>query len=255
MAWVVQPQICVELVNETSKLRLEVTLDPSVVDADTYKSRYLTESGGAGFGGHALGKKPSVFLARNQRAVQKTLQRQGSLGYVCYFGCFSSVSSSFSFFSLFSFSHSFFFSHSSTYDRYEDRDTGRDRRARDQLNLLRHGLQWGVGTIRTNEGLQEVVSLATDKMRFVADTEDAMYRIYQPLATSDSGGSGNSGGSDGSDGDGEGSGNDDVVMGEGGDSSKNDKSAIADKMLKSNTAFDTFLGEAAPAEKKGKGKK
>ena len=123
------------------------------------------------------------------------------------------------------------------------------------MNLLRHGLQWGVGTIRTNEGLQEVVSLATDKMRFVADTEDAMYRIYQPLATGDSSGSGNSGGSDGSDGDGEGSGNDDVVMGEGGDSSKKDKSAMADKMLKSNTAFDAWLGEVAPAEKKNKGKK
>ena len=37
MAWSVQPQICVELVNEASKLRLEATLDPSVVDAETYK--------------------------------------------------------------------------------------------------------------------------------------------------------------------------------------------------------------------------
>ena len=92
-----QPQICVELVNETSKLLHEVTLDPSVVDADTYSRRYLTESGSAGFGGHTLGqdgggaggaggastasggekKLPPVFLSRNCRDVASTLKKQG----------------------------------------------------------------------------------------------------------------------------------------------------------------------------------
>ena len=59
---------------------------------------------------------------------------------------------------------------------YEDKDTGRDRRARDQLNLLRHSLQWGLGTIRTSDGLAAASSIETDKLRFVAGSEDFMYR-------------------------------------------------------------------------------
>ena len=60
---------------------------------------------------------------------------------------------------------------------YEDKDTGRDRRARDQLNLLRHSLQWGLGTIRTSDGLAAASSIETDKLRFVAGSEDFMYRV------------------------------------------------------------------------------
>merc|ERR1711990_947777 len=162
MVWSVQPQICVELVNEASKLKHEVALDPSVVDADTYTKRYLTESGATGFGGHSVDStKSSLFLARNCCSVRKMLKKQGSLGY-------------------------------------EDRDTGRDRRARDQLNVLRHSLQWGVGTIRTNEGLKEVVSLETDKLRFVAGSEDFMFRLYTPMEKKVNGSSSSSSGGSGS---------------------------------------------------------
>ena len=72
---------------------------------------------------------------------------------------------------------------------YEDKDTGRDRRARDQLNLLRHSLQWGLGTIRTSDGLAAASSIETDKLRFVAGSEDFMYRVtieYQDKGNKDS---------------------------------------------------------------------
>ena len=161
MVWEVQPQICFELVGETSKLRKEVSLDASVVGAEVYVERYLTESGSSGFGGHILGqgaqavapasdaaaasaetgpKGGKLFLNRNKKKVKSYLEKQGSLGY-------------------------------------EDKDTGRDRRARDQLNLLRHSLSWGLGTIKTNDGLAAASSLDTDKLRFVAGSEDFMYRI------------------------------------------------------------------------------
>ena len=224
MAWSVQPQICVELVNEASKLRLEATLDPSVVDAETYKKRYLTESGSAGFGGHSLLETGGPFLGRNRRSVEQFTTKQGSLGY-------------------------------------EDKDTGRDRRARDQLNVLRHGLQWGCGTIRANEGLKEVISLETDKLRFVAGTEDMMVRVYTPMVSKkDKNRSGSSSdGSDGSDGDGEGEGSGedgdgDVAMGNSSSSSSssNDSTAVdATELVKKSTdGFDNFLNGG-----KGKGKK
>ena len=44
----IQPQVCIELIGETSKLRNEVTLDPSVVGAQVYADRYLMESGSTG---------------------------------------------------------------------------------------------------------------------------------------------------------------------------------------------------------------
>jgi hypothetical protein len=257
MAWSVQPQICVELVNEASKLRLEATLDPSVVDAATYKQRYLEESGSAGFGGHTIAKeppsvsslagkaaaaasqvisspKPSLFLPRNRRSVEKFTLKQGSLGY-------------------------------------EDRDTGRDRRAREQLNLLRHGLQWGVGTIRTNEGLTEVVSLETDKLRYVSGTEDFMCRVYTPLSKGNGDSSSGGGSSDGSDGDGEGSGvedaDGDAAMGADGSTSSSSSTGASGKaggkgenvaenvVKKSSKDFDAWLANAAPVEKSGRKKK
>ena len=64
----------------------------------------------------------AMSFESNKTQVKKYLEKQGSLGY-------------------------------------EDKDTGRDRRARDQLNLLRHSLQWGLGTIQPSDGLAAASSM------------------------------------------------------------------------------------------------
>ena len=103
----------------------------------------------------------------------------------------------------------------------------------------------GVGTIRTNEGLQEVVSLETDKLRFVSGSEDFMCRVYAPLSTKSGGNtSASSSSNEENDGDGEGSNLDDdgdVAMGGGGGGSgKSNKAAASAAQPMAHTMTTSF---------------